>query len=362
MILGLPSDKKVVQWPNESLRFCELFLGENTHLKYIMGRNIYTEALCNLIKVDGIVDDFTTETNYKGLPIIKVQDIPPKSMVLNASGGRPLSAKYKLDSVGLSNLDYFAFYQITRLALPEVRFNEGFEHEYLDNKQKYAWIYDLLNDEKSKEQFLKLINFRFSHDIVHLNGFTQKEDIQYFEDFLDLKQKGETFIDVGAYDGFTSKEFIKRCPNYEQVFAFEPDSTNFKKCAESLAAFPNVSCMPIGLSNRKGILQFDVSGSASKISDSGTVKIAVDRLDDVLKCKPTFIKMDIEGGESAAIEGATQTILDNHPRLAISVYHSAGDFWRIPHQILSIRSDYDIKLRHYTESIYETVMFFLPKQ
>ena len=70
--------------------------------------------------------------------------------------------------------------------------------------------------------------------------------------------------------------------------------------------------------------------------------------------------MDIEGSELDAIEGAKNLISLNHPRLAICVYHNAGDFWKIPQRILSIRSDYRIYLRHYTESIYETVMFFIP--
>lgn len=362
MSIVLPLDPIITQWPQESLQFCESFLGGSEHPKYVLGRNVYTEALCNQLKVDGVIDDFTSENTYKGLPIVRMSDIPKNSLVLNASGGRPLSAKQKLDDAGIVNLDYFAFYQITQLTLPEIRFNEGFRNEFLKNKEYYEWIFSLLSDETSKECFRKLTNFRFTYDIAHLGGFTQREDIQYFEDFLELKQKGETFVDVGAFDGYTSKEFIKCCPQFDQIIAFEPDHENFKKCHESLSNYEGVSCLPFGLSNRQATLRFDVSGSASKISNSGEVSINVDRLDDLLgTSKPTFIKMDIEGGEADAIEGAMQTILLHHPRLAISVYHSPGDFWKIPKQILSIRSDYEIRLRHYTESIYETVMFFLPK-
>ena len=87
------------------------------------------------------------------------------------------------------------------------------------------------------------------------------------------------------------------------------------------------------------------------------------RLEDVLqdRFKPTLIKMDIEGAELLEIEGSKHNITTYHPRLAICVYHNVGDFWRIPRKILSLRSDYQIYLRHYTESIYETVMFFIPK-
>ena len=72
--------------------------------------------------------------------------------------------------------------------------------------------------------------------------------------------------------------------------------------------------------------------------------------------------MDIEGAESFAIEGAKETILKCHPKLALSVYHKKDDFWKIPEQIFNIRKDYDIYLRHYTEGISETIMFFIPKE
>ena len=72
--------------------------------------------------------------------------------------------------------------------------------------------------------------------------------------------------------------------------------------------------------------------------------------------------MDIEGGELSALSGAHQTILDHHPRLAIAVYHGADQLWQIHSAVLSIREDYDIYIRHYTESIYETVMFFIPRK
>ena len=72
--------------------------------------------------------------------------------------------------------------------------------------------------------------------------------------------------------------------------------------------------------------------------------------------------MDIEGSELNALAGAHQTILDHHPRLAIAAYHGADQLWQIHRAVFDIRNDYDIYIRHYTESIYETIMFFVPKR
>jgi FkbM family methyltransferase len=167
-------------------------------------------------------------------------------------------------------------------------------------------------------------------------------------------------LDVGGYDGYTSEEFIKKCPNYKKIYIFEPENDNLVKAKERLAKFKNINYYELGLSNKKETLKFDISGSASKISDEGRVIIKVDKLDDLNINEFTFLKMDIEGAEEVALEGAKESIKKNHPKLAISVYHKANDFWKIPELIFNIRDDYKIYLRHYTESIYETVMFFIP--
>ena len=108
-------------------------------------------------------------------------------------------------------------------------------------------------------------------------------------------------------------------------------------------------------------MKFSSGGSVSAITEDGDIEIQVDALDSLVDDRISFIKMDIEGAESMAIDGARNTILRNHPRLAICVYHKDEDFWKIPEQIFSIRDDYNIYLRHYTEGVAETVMFFMPK-
>ncbi len=70
--------------------------------------------------------------------------------------------------------------------------------------------------------------------------------------------------------------------------------------------------------------------------------------------------MDIEGAELAALEGAQGLICKHKPALAICVYHRPTDFWDVPRKVLSMYDGYSVYLRHYTESIYETVMFFVP--
>lgn len=342
-------------------QFCSDFCSNASDPKYILGRNLYAASVAKHIKIDGFVDDYTSDNGYLGCPVIKLADVPKNALVLNVAGGRPLSARRRLDEAGLRNLDYFAFYKLSGFPLTPMRFNEGFEEEFNANKENYAWIYGLFCDENSRHIFKKLVSFRLDYDIEHLAGFTWREDVQYFENFLSLRTEGETFIDIGGYNGYTSLEFIKRCPGYKSIHIFEPVPNNYQYCLESLHGIRDVHIYNTGLFRNKATLKLDMQGSASRVSQDGTVAILVDRLDDVLSAVPTFIKMDIEGEEIAALEGARHTILAYHPRLAISVYHRPGDFWKIPQLILSIREDYDVCVRHYTECIYETVMFFIPR-
>lgn len=344
--------------------FCAEFLAAGPRPKYLLGRNVYAEAVAGHVDLAGFVDDFYPEASWLGKPVVRSQEVPADALVLNAAGGRPLSAKRRLDELGLANLDYFAFAKFSGLPLVTVVFNEGFGEDFLAHEADYRWIEGRLRDELSCSLLRKLVSFRLKNDLELLRGFEAREHAQYFEDFLNLQADGETFIDVGGYDGATSREFMRLCPGYRAVHVFEPEPQNFRKCVAALGSSANVHCHPLGLSDARRTLRLMAQGSGSKIVADGALVIEVDRLDDVLpeQDAPTLIKIDIEGEEAAAIAGAQQTIAKHHPRLAICVYHRAGDFWRIPRQVLAIRDDYDIYLRHYTESIYETVMFFMPRR
>ncbi len=343
----------------EARRFCRDFLAATTP-RLILGRNCYSDALLKLCSVDGMIDDFTTETIHRGVPVVRSETVPAGALVINAAGGRPLSARQRLRSLGVRNLDYFAFRKYAGLALPEIVFNEGFAADHAAHAEAYAWLDGILADEESRWCLHKLVNFRVSQDIEHLAGFIQREEVQYFEPFLALRPSGEVFLDVGAYDGATSLAFIGHCPDYRAIHCFEPEAGNLERCAAALAGHPNVHFHPFGLSDVRRQVRLTVDGSASRIVDAGeNGDVWVEALDDLAIAQSSFIKIDTEGFEAAALAGAARTIARDRPRLAVAVYHRAGDFWRIPRQILALRPDYKVYFRHYTESIYETVAFFV---
>lgn len=69
------------------------------------------------------------------------------------------------------------------------------------------------------------------------------------------------------------------------------------------------------------------------------------------------IKMDLEGAELHALQGAEQTIRRYRPKLAVSIYHNPEDIWEIPELILKLHPDYRLYLRHYSIAAAETVVY-----
>jgi hypothetical protein len=75
---------------------------------------------------------------------------------------------------------------------------------------------------------------------------------------------------------------------------------------------------------------------------------------------PTLIKMDIEGAEADALQGAGVTLRSAAPTLAISVYHFPTDLWTIPLLINRLMPSGRLYLRHYTNEIDDTVCYAVP--
>lgn len=341
-------------------KLCDAFLRCEPEKRFIMGRNVYAVAVAAKLDVAGFIDDFASDRTYQGRPVLRSQELPADAMVLAVSGGRPLTVRKVLDDQGIANIDYFALLQWGNLDLPEAVFNEGFREEFDANRAKVDWLFDRLADEESRQTLQKLMSFRYTYELNCLAGFTERQTQQYFEPFFTVSGGKPVFVDVGGFDGFTSEEFIRHAPDYQAVYIFEPEASNRANCKERLSGFKNIHLLPYGAGQEDAVLKFSSDGSASALCDDGETEIHVRRIDELVSDVPTFIKMDIEGAEAMAIEGARELIATHRPVLAIAVYHRPSDMWNIPAKVLEIHQGYKIYLRHYTESIYETVMYFVP--
>jgi len=339
-------------------KLCEEFIHSNRP-KYVLGTNEFAKSIAENVEIDGFIDDFTSEKLFGNKPIVPIELIPKNSIIAIAVIGiQPLTAIKRVRKTNLKYIDYFSLIKYSNLKLLKIPFISNFEKDFERNFKKYELIYNLLSDKKSKKEFVNIINFRLTYDLCFMENFSNIQQHQYFEEFIKFK-KIVNFVDIGGFDGYTSLTFIKKCPHYESIHFFEPDESNLLRAKSILKDYKNIFYYKIGLSDRKEVVKFSSEGSSSNINECGNIIIETDILDNIVKEPISYIKMDVEGWESKVIEGAKNTIKEYKPTLAVCVYHKCNDLWAIPEQVLSIRDDYKIYLRHYTEGITETVMYFV---
>ena len=247
---------------------------------------------------------------------------------------------------------------------------------YFKNKQNLQKIkknalkvMDILEDERSKDIMLTLIKNWFDFDVDEIGYEEIFTNDQYYPAGIIKLSDNESFVDVGAYNGDTVFDFLKRTNNnFDSIFAFELDNKNFKEMELSVDKLePNlkrkIKLYNLGLLDEEKNVYYETGGSGMQSTFINVINTANDcgktiRLSDVLKNeKVTFIKMDIEGSEPQALSGAEEIIKKQKPRLAICVYHKPEHLWEIPLYLKKIVPEYKIYIRHHTPLEYETVCY-----
>lgn len=348
----------------EARAFCSDFIDAPVDLRYVFGTGDYGQSIAAVIGIAAFIDDFTNATHIGDIPIVRSTEVPSAGLVVVASMLRPRTALKTIQDCGLRALDYFAFARFSGLPVKPVTFWPQFQEDFNRHRDKYLAVRARLADQESIDLFDNLVRFRNEADLGSMIEYEFDQVNQYFEPFLALQPSGETFVDVGSFDGQTSLAFANRAPDFTHIYAFEPSEANRKAVEANLATLgPERSTVyPYGLGDQQTTLKFDSqSGSASRASSEGDTIVSIRTLDSFNISSPTMIKMDIEGAEGPALIGALETIRIHRPRLAISVYHRFDDLWRIPEVVDQAGVPYQLRLRHYTEGIDETVMFFMPE-
>lgn len=219
-------------------------------------------------------------------------------------------------------------------------FDSAFLHK---NAKDLKLVYDRLADDISKKTFENILKYKLSGKINYLID-CQIDENEPYSSFLKLNN--ERFLDLGAYNGDTVLGFIEKCPNYDGITALEPDRKTFKKLLNNTENLRDFTPINACISDKCETVSFKMLGGRNSVLGEGKDEIEAVTVDS-LKFKPTYIKMDVEGEEVAAIKGAKQTILENKPKMLISAYHRTDDFVTIPKAVLSIRDDYKIYIRHF---------------
>lgn len=244
---------------------------------------------------------------------------------------------------------------------PPHMFYENWLESLFNNRDKIQKLMQMLADEKSFQVLNAIIGFRLTLNPDVLSDIIDW-DLYGSEEILNLSDQ-EIYIDGGTFDGDTIKGFINRVNGqFKKVIGFEPDTGTFHKLESNFKHEPRVTAINKGLYSHEDTLYFDNVGTRASMLTENTeedgIAVPVTSIDEVLQGEPvTLIKMNIEGAEIPALNGASKTIKKHKPKLGISVYHRADDLWEIPFLTQELHPDYKFYLRQHDGGVIESVMY-----
>ncbi len=227
---------------------------------------------------------------------------------------------------------------------------------YAGKQEKIAAARELLSDASSLQWFDATLKLRMEANYRYLP--TPYPFEQYVPPDLPRWKQPMRLIDCGAYDGDSIEVFRASDYNIEAVVAFEPDMANYTKLISRFDGL-NAVFLPCGVSTSAEVIHFDAGlGVASRAGENGTASIQCVSIDEAFPSfAPTLIKMDVEGYEPAALQGAERIIRRYAPELAISIYHRPEHLWEIPLWLANLGLGYKMYLRGHSHSSYDLVLY-----
>lgn len=228
-----------------------------------------------------------------------------------------------------------------------------------DDFQYIDQLINVLADDESKYVLQEIIKFR-SEGILDYRKIKSKQT-EYVDSDIVHFSHNEVIIDGGAYIGDTLEVFNKHIGQWDKIICFEPDNKNYTILKSNLSKYNRVEAIQAALGEKSGICYFNAEHGAGSAISASVTRYAVDvkSIDSLNVENISFIKLDVEGNEISAIQGAQETIRNNKPKLAICLYHRSSDLWNIPLLVKNINKDYKIYIRHYGKHWEDTIMYAL---
>lgn len=306
----------------------------------IGAEKIYSALLQNNIKLSGVFasDGFKKERYFKDFKILSYSEAKEN-----------FGSFLTLFAFGSKNEEVINFARILAkngdLLCAEVPVcdRKPFCLEFAgSHRKKLTKVYDLLADEQSKKVFKETLLFKLDGNIERLFSCETDED-EAFENILKL-HKGDSFLDLGAYNGDTVLDFVNRVGEYSHITAFEPDIKTFMKLKNNTKHL-SVEYINAAVGEKSGQIPFTFK--AGRGSVRGGEDFCEVRTIDSLEKSFDYIKFDVEGEELRAIMGGAETIARDKPKMLVSAYHRIEDYFKLPLEVLKIRPDYKVFMRHY---------------
>jgi len=142
-------------------------------------------------------------------------------------------------------------------------------------------------------------------------------------------EPGTVIYDIGANVGYFSLLAAVLTGKEGKVFAFEPLPRNieFLRKHIELNKMAQISVIEAAVSDHSGEAYFDLGASSAMghLSEAGEMRVRMVCLDEMLDkgelLPPDYIKLDVEGAEYEALQGARQLLEIHRPVLFLDTHN-----------------------------------------
>lgn len=241
------------------------------------------------------------------------------------------------------------------------------------NLEIFQEIYQSLDDE-SQRVYAGILYCRFLGDPSKIVEYCC--DNQYFAlpEFRYGSMNG-IYVDCGAYTGDVVQKVVDNFGGLlHRIYAFEPNQRSYSALQKRTAFLKDIwaleegqiVCEQKGVGAKSSYASFranaaNLANVSVSVTDGNQGGVEIVALDDYLAQrnvgKVTFLKSDIEGFEWDMLHGAARTIQRDKPNLAISIYHSIFDYFRIFKYLKELVPEYTFAVRHHWDNFDETVLY-----
>lgn len=265
----------------------------------------------------------------------------------------------------VDNRNTYKYYIFSTNPLKIIHFESVHNKNFIKHHYKeLIKAYNLLQDKESKEVFLRRFN------TIHY-GNSYKLKLANYEQYchpLIHAKENDIIISAGLGPHLEDTKILSTMVGENgKIFAFEPEPHNVEICRELLLKekdIHNVEICNYGLWKCRDILKISNAQGGSRIvnieaADSTECKLI--SIDEFVKEnnieKIDFIKLDIEGAEPEALQGARETIIKYRPQIAVCVYHRPEHIYSLMFYLNSLNLGYKFYMGHHRPYLYETVLY-----
>ncbi len=192
-------------------------------------------------------------------------------------------------------------------------------------------------------------NYPLPTDMYEESIFKYKHGLIYIPDKAINSIKHKDILDCGAYMGESALIFEKEFDPHK-IYSFEPVSDNYNLLLENIKLNNLKKIVPVdkGAGESSKRVKYNLLDVTSYISENGKSEMDIISNDEFVeenKLDIGLIKMDIEGYELQALNGAKETIKKFKSLLLLSIYHNPEELFKTKHHIEEMMPGYEFRIK-----------------